>query len=59
MENKPSTNVFQEVHQKIQAAKDKARKAKEAATDMHRENAKEEAVREGFDRAATSDTEPH
>jgi hypothetical protein len=54
MENKPYTNAFQEVHTKVQAAKDKARKAKEAARDTQREDAEKEAAREGFDRASTS-----
>jgi hypothetical protein len=39
MENKPATNVFSEVHRKIQAAKDKARKAKEVATNIRNQEA--------------------
>jgi hypothetical protein len=53
MENAPSANSFQEVHKKIQDAKDKARKAKEAATNIHKKDAEQEAVREGFDGDAT------
>lgn len=52
MENQPSGNLFSEVHKKIQAAKDKLRKAKEARTEGRSKEAAEEAVREGFDRAS-------
>jgi hypothetical protein len=53
MEKKPSTNVFQEVHRKSQAVRNNMRKAREAETDMRKRDAREEAVREGFDSAAT------
>jgi hypothetical protein len=51
MGNKPY-NVFQDVHAKIQAAKDNLRKANEARTDTSRKNAQEEALEKKFDRPA-------
>jgi hypothetical protein len=54
MENRPYTNAFQEVHAKVQAAKDKARKAKAATRETQRDEAEKEALREPFDRASTS-----
>jgi hypothetical protein len=53
MENKPYTNVFQDVHKKIQAKKDGARKASEERTGIRQKDAEKEAAREGFDRAST------
>jgi hypothetical protein len=52
MDNQPSGNLFREVHEKIQLAKDNLRKAKEARTEGRSKEAAEEAVREGFDRAS-------
>jgi hypothetical protein len=53
MENKPYTNVFQDVHQKIRDKKEQARKAHESRTEIRRDDAEKEAVDEGFDRPAT------
>jgi hypothetical protein len=38
MENNPSKNAFEEVHRKIQAAKEKARKDNEQAATSRRES---------------------
>jgi hypothetical protein len=54
MENKPSLNVFQDVHKKIQIAKENLRKANEARADTRNKDAEKEAVREGFDRSTNS-----
>jgi hypothetical protein len=53
MENKPHKNVFQEVHQKIQEAKDNLRRAKDVRMDISRKDAEAEAREKGFDRPAT------
>jgi hypothetical protein len=44
-------NVFKEVHQKAQDAKEKLRRAREKLTGIRHKDAEDEAVREGFDRA--------
>jgi hypothetical protein len=56
MEDKPSGNVFQDVHAKIRAAKDKARRVSEVETRVRRERAEaeEEIVRNVFDRPMDS-----
>ena len=53
MDNKPYTNVFQDVHKKIQDKKDILRKAQVERTGIRRKDAEEEAVEKGFDRPAT------
>jgi len=53
MQNQPPESAFQEVHRKIQAAKDSHRKAQEARADSRRKDAELEAVERGFDRPAT------
>jgi hypothetical protein len=53
MENKLYTNVFQDVHKKIQVKKEDARKALEERTGIRQRDAEKEAAREGFDRAST------
>jgi len=52
MENQPSENAFQEVHRKIQVAKDSLRKGQETQAEARRKNAEIEAVEKGFDRPA-------
>jgi hypothetical protein len=54
MENKSDGNIFKEVHQKIQAARDKLRRAKNEQVDARRKGAEDEAVEQGFDRPATA-----
>jgi hypothetical protein len=56
MDNQPSGNLFREVHEKIQLAKDNLRKAKQARTEGRSKEAAEEAIREGFDRASVPTT---
>jgi hypothetical protein len=53
MDNKPYTNVFQDVHRKIQDKKDELLRANEQRRGVRREDAEKEAVKEGFDRPAT------
>lgn len=53
MQNQTPESAFQEVHRKIQAAKDSLRKAQEARADSRRKDAELEAVERGFDRPAT------
>jgi hypothetical protein len=57
MEKKRPTNVFQEVHKKSQAARDKLRKKNEHQADIRKIDAEKEAVQEGFDRPATDTIE--
>lgn len=57
MENKPYTNVFRDVHKKIQDKKDTLRKASEVRTGIRRDEADKEAAEKGFDRPATSPSE--
>jgi hypothetical protein len=42
------------VHQKIQSARDKLRRAKNEQVDARRKGAEDEAVEQGFDRPATA-----
>ena len=51
MANEPYVNPFQKVHQEVQAARDRARESNKLEAERRQKNAKEEAVREGFDRA--------
>ncbi len=53
MDNKPYTNVFQDVHRQIQDKKDELRRATEQRTGVRRQDAEKEAVKEGFDCPAT------
>ena len=53
MENQSSGNAFQEVHRKIQAAKERLRKGQETLAESRRKNAEIEALEKGFDRPAT------
>lgn len=53
MEKKPYTNIFQDVHKKIQDKKDILRKVQEARTGIRRDDAEKEAAEKGFDRPAT------
>jgi hypothetical protein len=53
MEKNQPTNAFREVHQKSLAVRKVMNKAKEHDTGVRENEAKVEAVREGFDRAAT------
>ena len=52
MEKKPYTNIFQDVHKKIQDKKDILRKAQEVRIGIHRDDAEKEAVEKKFDRPA-------
>lgn len=56
MEDKPSGNAFQDVHAKIRAAKDKARRVREEATRVRgeRAEAEEEIGRNDSDRPTDS-----
>ncbi len=47
MENKDYVNPFQLVHQKVQAAKDRAHEANESDAERRKENLEKEAIREG------------
>ena len=51
MANKESENLFRKVHQKVQERKDRIREAQQDDSELRMERAKEEAKREGFDRA--------
>jgi len=51
MESKKPLSPFQVVHKKVQEALDHAREIREKDADLRKKKAKEEAVREGFDRA--------
>jgi len=53
MENQSSGNAFQEVHRRIQLAKDRLRKGQETLAESRRKNAEIEALEKGFDRPAT------
>jgi hypothetical protein len=49
MDNAKPLNQFQEVHQKVKERLDRARDAREKDSEVRKERAEEEAVREGFD----------
>jgi hypothetical protein len=51
MDNEKPLNQFQEVHKKVQEARDRARLVREKDSELRKERAEDEAVREGFDRA--------
>jgi len=51
MEPKKPLNQFQEVHEKVRERLDRAREVKEKDSALQQKKAKEEAVREKFDRA--------
>jgi hypothetical protein len=57
MANQPYSNLFQDVHKKIQDKKDGLRRANEHRTGIRREDAEKEAVEKGFDRPATDTPE--
>jgi hypothetical protein len=58
MDTKPYTNVFRDVHKKIQDKKDVLRKAQEERTGIRRKDAEDEAVEKGFDRPASDAPHP-
>jgi len=51
METKKPLNQFQDVHNKVRERLDRAREVKEKDSALQQKKAKEEAVREKFDRA--------
>jgi hypothetical protein len=51
MENETPLSPFQEVHKRIQEARDHARVRREEEASLRKKKAEEEATREGFDRA--------
>ncbi|MGA2373522.1 MAG: hypothetical protein ACLPPV_21400 [Candidatus Korobacteraceae bacterium] len=51
MNNEKPLNLFQEVHDRVRAAADRAREAREKDAELRKKKVAEEAVREGFDRA--------
>ena len=51
MENEESENLFRKVHRKVQERRDRIREAQQADSELRAERVKEEAKREGFDRA--------
>jgi hypothetical protein len=51
MDNEKPLNQFQEVHKKVKERLDRARDAREKDSEVRKEKAEEEAIREGFDRA--------
>jgi hypothetical protein len=53
MANDDYVNPFQAVHQKVQAAKDRARENRESDLERQKKSAEEEAIREG------SSQDPH
>jgi hypothetical protein len=56
MENTPDKNLFREVHRRVQNARDKAHKDRDAAAQRSQKIAEDEAQKESFDRPATSKT---
>lgn len=53
MDNKPYVNPFENVHKKVQALKDQARKVKEHDAEMRERNQQEAASAEGDDKSTT------
>ena len=51
MEKTEPVNQFQEVHRLVKERLDRARDAREKDSEIRKEKAEKEAVREGFDRA--------
>jgi hypothetical protein len=51
MESKKPLSPFQEVHKKVQEALAHAREVREKEDELRKKKAKEEAIREGFNRA--------
>ena len=51
MANQQSLGPFQDVHKKIQEARERARKERERDNALRRKRSENEAKREGFDRA--------
>jgi hypothetical protein len=51
MDNEKPINQFQEVHKKVKERLDRAREVREKDSEVRKEKAEEEAIREGFDRA--------
>ena len=51
MDSQKPVSAFQEVHEKVKAAKDRARIASEADAERRMRDKEVEAVREGFDHA--------
>ena len=51
MANKPSLSQFQEVHQKIREARERARKERERDEVLRRDRLEKEAQSKAFDRA--------
>ena len=51
MANQQSLSPFQEVHKKIQEARERARKERERDDALRKNRSENEAKREGFDRA--------
>jgi hypothetical protein len=49
--NDKPINLFQEVHRRVRERLDHDREVRERETESQNERAKEEAIREGFDRA--------
>jgi hypothetical protein len=54
VDSKPPSNSFKEVHAKIRVARDNLRKASEVRLGIRQEDAKKEAMENGFDRPATN-----
>ena len=50
METKEPLNEFQEVHKKVQERAERAREVNEKDSALQQKKAREEAIREGFDR---------
>jgi hypothetical protein len=51
MANQQSLSPFQEVHKRIQEARERGRKERETNEALRKERSEEEAKKEGFDRA--------
>jgi hypothetical protein len=51
MANQQSLSPFQEVHKRIQEARERGRKERERNEALRKERSEEEAKKEGFDRA--------
>jgi len=51
MANEQPLSPFQQVHKKIQEARERVRKERERDEELRKEKSEEEAKREGFDRA--------
>jgi len=51
MANQQSLSPFQEVHKRIQEARERGRKERERDEALRKEKSEEQAKREGFDRA--------